>query len=125
MNRRRFLQGVGAAGLALADGCGRLPGQAHQPLKVPRVGVLLPYAADSAPSLELLEPFCAGLRELGYVEGQNIGLEYRWSGGQNERLPELAAELVRRPVDLIVIEKHLIRRAEAPLGPAGEPPAGE
>jgi hypothetical protein len=75
VNRRRFVQVVGAAGLALAAGCGQLAGQVPQPSKLPRVGVLLPFAADSAQSLELLEPFRAGLRELGYIEGQNIGVE--------------------------------------------------
>ena len=106
-SRRRFLQGsLALAGLGLLAGCGVLPPQAQPPPKLPRVGVLLPYAADSAPSREMLEPFRAGLQELGYVEGQNIGLEYRFSGGENERFPELVAELIRLPVDVIVAEKH-------------------
>jgi putative ABC transport system substrate-binding protein len=50
----------------------------------------------------LWEAFQQGLRDLGYVEGQTIGLEYRFAAGQNERLPALAAELVRLPVDVLV-----------------------
>ena len=91
LSRRQFLQGVGVAGLGLLAGCGRLPWQAQAPGKRARVGLLLPYVADSALSLEIIEPFRAGLRDWGYVEGQNVLLEYRYSGGQNERLPELAS----------------------------------
>ena len=68
--------------------------------KVWRIGVLL-----TSP-LSVNEPYFAAfwhrLRELGYVEGQNIAVEYRWSHGQGEALPALAAELVRLPVDLLV-----------------------
>ena len=53
-------------------------------------------------SAHLTEAFLQGLRDLGYVEGQNIAIEYRWADGNFERLPELAAELVRLKVDLIV-----------------------
>ena len=56
------------------------------------------------PSLEshLVEAFRQRLRELGYTEGQNIAIDYRWAEGQDERLPELAADLVRLKVDVIV-----------------------
>ena len=67
---------------------------------IPRVGVLRTPASDTPdPAGEGLRQ---GLRELGYVEGQNIVLEYRWAGGKPERLPALAAELVRLNVDVIV-----------------------
>ena len=63
-----------------------------------RIGWLSPAsAADGLPNLEALR---AGLRELGYVEGQNIAIELRWANGRTERLPQLAAELVRLPVDV-------------------------
>jgi putative ABC transport system substrate-binding protein len=104
-SRRQFVQGVGVAGLALLTGCGRLPGQAPPP-RVARIGLLVPYAADSRASQALIEPFRAGLHELGYVEGQNLIVEYRFSGGQDERLPALAADLVRLPVDLIVAQQN-------------------
>ena len=71
--------------------------------KVPKVGVLM-YAAEPRPgqSSQLLEAFRGGLRELGYVEGRNVILEYRWAGGSNQRAAELAAELVRLDVAVIM-----------------------
>jgi putative ABC transport system substrate-binding protein len=64
-----------------------------------RIGWLSPASAtDGLPNLEALR---AGLRELGYVEGQNITIEARWADGRSERLPQLAAELVRLPVDVL------------------------
>jgi putative tryptophan/tyrosine transport system substrate-binding protein len=62
-----------------------------------RIGWLSPAsAAEGLPNLEALR---AGLRKLSYVEGQNITIEVRWADGRTERLPQLAAELVRLPVD--------------------------
>ena len=73
---------------------------AHQASNVPRIGFLLgPARADSEP---YLDAFRQGLRELGYVEGQNIAIEYRWAERKYERLPALAADLVRLRVDVIV-----------------------
>jgi ABC-type uncharacterized transport system substrate-binding protein len=70
-----------------------------QPKKIPKVGVLV---ADSALSSEdRVEAFRQGLRDLGYVEGQNIAIEYRFAQGVNNRLPNLAAELVRLNVDVL------------------------
>ena len=66
---------------------------------VPRIGVLTSAAEASTP---LWEAFRQGLRDLGYVEGKAIVLEYRFAAGQNERLPALAAELVHLQVDLMV-----------------------
>ena len=73
---------------------------AQQPKKVPRVGYL--SSADPASESARSEPFRLALRELGYIDGQNISTEYRYSEGKNDRLPELAAELVRLKVDIIV-----------------------
>lgn len=69
------------------------------PGKLARIGVLLPGRPKPSPSLEA---FRQGLREVGYVEGQNIALEYRWAEGKFERLPALAGELVRLKVDIVV-----------------------
>src|SRR5438093_6332839 len=80
--------------LALSLILAPLAGEAQQTTKIPRVG-LLDYAA-------FWSPLRQGLRDLGYVEGQNIAFEYRRSEGRSERLRDLAAELVRLKVDAIV-----------------------
>ena len=66
--------------------------------KSPRIGILRP----GSPPDPLVDAFRQGLRELGYDEGHSISLEYRWAEGKDERLPELAADLVRLKVDVIV-----------------------
>jgi putative ABC transport system substrate-binding protein len=71
------------------------------PAKVPRIGILSPAAEASTP---VFEAFRQGLRELGYVEGQNIVLEFRLAAGRAERLRELAAELVQLPVEVILTD---------------------
>jgi putative tryptophan/tyrosine transport system substrate-binding protein len=96
-SRRQLVQGAGAVGLALLAACGRWPGQA-QPSKLPRLGVL--WIGRSGPTPQL-EAFRAALRGVGYVEGQNIVIEYRFGEDRAERLPDLAAELVQLPVDVI------------------------
>ncbi len=74
--------------------------QAQQPKKVPRIG----YLSATSPSANVgrIEAFRQGLRELGYVEGKNIVIEWRYAEGKFDRLPALAAELVRLKVDVIV-----------------------
>jgi putative tryptophan/tyrosine transport system substrate-binding protein len=73
--------------------------EAQQP-KIPRIGYLSGASASSAPAR--VEAFRQGLRELGYVEGKNIIIEWRYAEGKLDRLPALAAELVRLEVDVIV-----------------------
>ena len=75
--------------------------EAQQPTKVPRIG----YLSASAPARESArtEGIRQALRELGYIEGQNITIEYRYAEGKNERAPEIAAEFVRLKVDIIVV----------------------
>jgi ABC-type uncharacterized transport system substrate-binding protein len=74
--------------------------EAQQPKKVPRIGYL--SSSDPATESSRSEPIRQALRERGYIEGQNIATEYRYSEGKNDRLPELAAELVRLKVDIII-----------------------
>jgi putative ABC transport system substrate-binding protein len=74
--------------------------EAQQSTKVPRVGIL--ELASPAASVSQFKAFQQGLHELGYVEGKNIILEYRYADGKLDRLPELAAELVGSKVDVIV-----------------------
>ena len=77
------------------------PAWAQQPKKVPRIGYLslLDPAAESTRS----EAIRVALRERGYIEGRNIATEYRYAEGKRDRLPELAAELVRLKVDIILV----------------------
>jgi putative ABC transport system substrate-binding protein len=77
-----------------------LPAGAQQPKKVPRIGYLAGSAATESTRAEAIR---LALRELGYIEGQNIAFEYRYAEGKLDRQPELAAELVRLKVDIIVV----------------------
>jgi len=73
---------------------------AQQPAKIPRIGYLGGASLSAIPAR--IEAFRHGLRELGYIEGKNIIIEWRWADGKLDRLPGLAAELVRLKVDIIV-----------------------
>ena len=95
---KRFV-GLFAIFVTLAP-CGAVA-LAQQPKKVPRIGYL--SATDPAPESARSEVIRRALRELGYVESQNIAIEYRYAGGKLDRLPELAAELVRLKVDIIIV----------------------
>jgi putative ABC transport system substrate-binding protein len=81
---------------------------AQQPKKVPRIGFL----SSLSPTVvsDRMEAFRQGLRELGYVEGKNIVIEWRYAEGKTERLPDLAAELVRFKVDAIVTGGPAVNR---------------
>jgi putative tryptophan/tyrosine transport system substrate-binding protein len=74
---------------------------AQQPAKVPRIGYL--STSDAASDSARAEGIRLALRERGYVEGQNIAIEYRYADGKRDRTPELAAELVRLKVDIIMV----------------------
>ena len=76
--------------------------EAQPAQRVPRVGVLAPLSPPPAPSPDI-EGFRQGLREVGYVEGQTIIVEYRWAAGQYERWTELVGEMERLGVDVIVV----------------------
>jgi putative tryptophan/tyrosine transport system substrate-binding protein len=99
-SRRQVVQGAGAVGLGLVAGCGRWPGQVPAPAaggaKVHRIGVLGDWSTSR------WDAFREGLRELGWVEGQNLAVEYRWTEGHNERYRAGAAELVQLQVELVV-----------------------
>jgi putative ABC transport system substrate-binding protein len=97
MDRRTFLASL-AAGVLAAP----LAAEAQQPAKVPRIGYLITGSLESPETQALLDVFRQGLRERGHIEGRNILIEYRSADGNVERLPDLATELVRLKVDLIV-----------------------
>ena len=80
--------------------CGAVA-HAQQPKKIPLIGYL--SARDSASASSRAETIRLALRERGYIEGQNIAIEYRYAEGKVDRLPELVAELVRLKVDIIVV----------------------
>jgi putative tryptophan/tyrosine transport system substrate-binding protein len=84
--------------------------QAQQPKKIPRIGYL--DATSPAVSSARIEAFRQGLRDLGYMEGKNIVIEYRFAAGNAEKLPDLAAELVRLNVDVILAEGSAPRAAK-------------
>jgi putative tryptophan/tyrosine transport system substrate-binding protein len=83
--------------------------EAQQPKKVPRIGYLAVASASTIPART--EAFRQGLRELGYVEGKNIVIEYRSAEGKPDRLPAVAAELARLKVDVIVTTGPSVTRA--------------
>jgi putative ABC transport system substrate-binding protein len=87
-----------ALGLSLLAPC--FPAEAQQPARIHRIGILSPVSESFFSAR--VEAFRQRLRELGYVEGKNIVIEYRYTEGKRERLSELAAELVRLKVDVIV-----------------------
>jgi putative tryptophan/tyrosine transport system substrate-binding protein len=95
MKRRDFVALFGSAAVAWP-----LAARAQQPTKIARIGFVGASAADSVP--ERAEAFRAGLRELGYQEGRDIVIEFRWADGRYDRLPALFSELVGRGVDVIV-----------------------
>jgi ABC-type uncharacterized transport system substrate-binding protein len=104
-NRKSAIQNRKLAGIAALVVTLAMVGavaSAQQPKKVPRMG----YLSNTDPATDSIrsEPFRAALRELGYIEGQNIVIEYRYAEGKRDRQPELAAELVRLKVDILVVQ---------------------
>jgi putative ABC transport system substrate-binding protein len=95
MMKKRFFRLLGTIWLASVASSG-----AQQPPKMPRIGML--DSGTSSSSSGRIEAFGQGLREQGYVEGQNIAIEYRFADGKTERMHELAAELVRLKPDVLV-----------------------
>ena len=97
MRKNIFCVALGAALIALC-----FPASAQQPGKIPRVGILISTSPSNA--ARRVQAFQQGLRELGYVEAKNIIIEYRYAEGKLDPVPELAAELVRLKVDILVTD---------------------
>jgi putative ABC transport system substrate-binding protein len=94
------LKSAGIFAIALTIAFGGAVARAQQPARISRIGILI--AASASFYSARVEALRQRLRELGYVEGKNIVIEYRYAEGKLERLPDLAAELVRLKVDVIV-----------------------
>src|SRR5690349_12346486 len=82
-----------------------------QPAEMPVVGFL--RSTPSEPFTHLVAAFREGLKETGFVEGQNVAIEYRWADNHLDRLPDLAADLVQRHVAAIVGNRHAVQAARA------------
>src|SRR5207244_4436929 len=95
MQRREFIALLGGAAAAWPLGAG-----AQQAGKLPTIGFL--GSATAATQGEWVAAFVQRLRELGWIEGHNLAIEYRWAEGRSERFSEIAAEFVRLKVDVIV-----------------------
>ena len=106
--QNRKLAGIVALVLIIVM-CGAVA-WAQQPKKVPRIGYLA--QRDAASESTRAEAIRLALRELGYIEGQNVAIEYRYAEGKRDRLPELAAELVRLKVDIIVVGGPSVQAAK-------------
>ena len=105
MRRREFDQLLGGAAAAWP-----LAGRAQQPL-VPMIGFL--RVTSQADSTDLVRAFRQGLNEAGFIDGQNVAIEYRFADGQGDRLPDLATDLVRRQVAVIVGHSNAVQAAKA------------
>jgi putative ABC transport system substrate-binding protein len=100
MRRREFIAVLGGAAVASPIAI-TFQAAAQQSAKVPRVGILTPAATDATAPLQA---FRKRIRDLGYIDGQTIVLDFRFAKGNLDALPDLAAELVRTPVDVIVTD---------------------
>src|SRR5262245_57895403 len=102
--RRAFIAFLGAAALSPATA------RAQQPA-LPAIGFL--RATSAIDSTYLVTAFQHGLKQMGFVEGQNVAIEYRWADGQSDRLPGLASDLLRRQVAVIVGHSIAAQAAKA------------
>jgi putative tryptophan/tyrosine transport system substrate-binding protein len=101
--------------------------KAQQTKKVPRIGMLFP--ASPSPAAPFIDAFREGLHDLGYVEGKDIVIEYRFAEGKEDRLPDLAADLIRLKIDIIVVggadatlaAKKATRTVPIVMGSVGDP----
>ncbi len=100
---------AGLLAFVIAFAMCRAAAQAQQPTKIPRIGYL--SAGNRFAQSARIEAFIEGFRELGYVEGKNIVIEWRWAEGKYDRVPDLVAEMVRLKVDVIVSAGPLATRA--------------
>jgi putative ABC transport system substrate-binding protein len=106
MKRRAFIALLGGAAMARP-----LAARAEQASKLPTIGVL--GVATASAWSDWVSSFLQRLRELGWIEGRTVAIEYRWAGGHSERFAEIAAEFVRLKVDIIVTAGGAVVAAKA------------
>lgn len=112
--RRRFVRaGVAIAGIGLLSGCGLPAPVGRPPARTPRLGYLHPGVSTTPGLRSFQAAFLDGMRDLGYAEGRNLTIDWRWAEGDEERLPMLARELATAPVDVIVAVGSAIPAAKA------------
>ena len=122
MRRRQFIAGLGSAA------AWPVVARAQQPI-IPTIGFLRSASLDNA--IPLITAFRQGLKEAGYVDGQNVAIEFRSAEGRNDQLPRLVAELVRLPVAVIVCNSNAASAAKAVTSTVpivfatGDDPVGE
>jgi putative ABC transport system substrate-binding protein len=97
MGRREFVSLVGSAAVAW-----QIAARAQQPERIRRIGVLMSLAADDPESMARITPFLQALRELGWTDGRNVRIDYRWAAGDADRFRKYATELVALAPDVIL-----------------------
>jgi putative tryptophan/tyrosine transport system substrate-binding protein len=97
MNRRDFITLLGGAGAAWP-----LAARAQQPAQVRRIGVLLPFAEDHPVGQARVAAFVQGLRQLGWTDGHNVRIDYRWSAGDSDNIRKFASELIALGPDVVM-----------------------
>ena len=112
MKRREFITLLGGAAAAWP-----LAARAQQPERMRRIGVLMPLAADDPEGQARIAAFLQGLQQLGWTDGRNVRIDYRWARGDADRIRKYAAELVALAPDVILASGSLGRGGVA----AGDP----
>src|SRR6516165_8100114 len=97
MRRRDFIQGIGGSAIAFP-----LAARAQQGERMRRIGVFFPGAADDTEYQARNAAFLRGLREVGWTDGRNVRIDYRWAAGDASNIPKYAAELVGLAPDVIL-----------------------
>src|SRR5262247_2736069 len=97
IERRKFLATLGSAAAALP-----LAARAQQPAQVRRIGVLMPFGEDHPVGQARVAAFMQGLRQLGWTDGHNVRIDYRWSAGDSDNIRKFASELIALGPDVVM-----------------------
>src|SRR5262245_63079063 len=97
MKRRQFITLLGGAAAAWP-----LAARAQQPAQVRRIGVLMPFAEDHPVGQARVAAFLQGLRQVGWTDGHNVRIDYRWSAGDSDNIHKFASELIALEPDVVM-----------------------